>query len=290
MAREKYYLYRYEPSLVAAVIFVVLFGISTILHIFQAWRSKSRFLIPFIIGGLFETIGYIGRILSSHDRESLSPFILQTLLILLGPALFAASIYMILGRVIILTNGEKFSLIRQKFLTKLFVTGDVLSFLMQCAGGGIMAVAKDDQKKVDLGQRVVLAGLFVQIFFFGFFLVTAIVFQLRARKHLTSLAVNLPWMKHLNVLYGTSVLILIRSVFRVIEYIQGNNGYLLRSEVFLYVFDAVLMLAVMVSLNGVHPGEIAALLREKSERGSLVELGRPGTEAGKGGRGEAVAV
>lgn len=59
---------------------------------------------------------------------------MQTLLILVAPALFAASIYMVLGRIILLVDGEELSLIRKKWLTKIFVTGDVLSFVMQGAG------------------------------------------------------------------------------------------------------------------------------------------------------------
>jgi hypothetical protein len=66
-------------------------------------------------------------------------------------------------------------------------------------------------------------------------------------------------------LYGASMLILIRSVFRVIEYSMGNNGFLLKREVFLYIFDSVLMLATMVVLNAIHPGEIISKLNEKSE-------------------------
>lgn len=59
---------------------------------------------------------------------------MQSLLILLAPALFAASIYIILGRIILMTDGERYSLVRQKWLTKIFVAGDVLSFLMQGSG------------------------------------------------------------------------------------------------------------------------------------------------------------
>lgn len=69
-------------------------------------------------------------------------------------------------------------------------------------------------------------------------------------------------------------MILIRSVFRVIEYLQGNAGYLLRNEVFLYVFDSVLMLAVMVAMNIVHPGQIAIMLKEKANMRNNVELGQ----------------
>lgn len=52
----------------------------------------------------------------------------------MAPALFSASIYMIQRRIVLLTGGERLSLIRVGWLTKIFVVGDVFSFLLQCAG------------------------------------------------------------------------------------------------------------------------------------------------------------
>ncbi|KAF2018817.1 RTA1-domain-containing protein [Aaosphaeria arxii CBS 175.79] len=280
--------YRYAPSLAAAAIFVALFGISSLLHIWQTWRKKSWFMTPFIIGALFEFVGYIGRILSSQDQWDRNAYIIQTLLLLLGPALFAATIYMILGRIILLTDGEKFSLIRRTWLTKIFVGGDVLSFVIQGAGGGVMSSADKNPGNMKKGENMIIGGLFVQLFFFGFFVVTSAVFQYRGRAHLNKLPKHIVWKKHIYVLYLTSTFILIRSVFRVVEYLQGNNGELLRKEVFLYVFDAVLMLAVAVSMNVVHPGDLAILIKQKLESAystdsSAIALddGRRGVSQGK---------
>lgn len=64
----------------------------------------------------------------------MGPYIMQTLLCLVAPALFAASIYMTLGRIIRLVDGEHHSLIRLKWLTKIFVAGDIISFITQGAG------------------------------------------------------------------------------------------------------------------------------------------------------------
>ncbi|KAF3051393.1 hypothetical protein E8E11_002385 [Didymella keratinophila] len=219
-------------------------------------------MTPFIIGGLFEFIGYIGCIMSSNDRYVLSPYIMQTLLLLLllGPALYATSIYMILGRLILLTDSERYSFVRRTWLTKIFVGSDVISFMMQGAGSGIMSSRASGMKT---GEKIIISGLFVQILFFGLFFVTVILFQMRGKECLASLGSSVPWRKHLFALYATSILILVRSVFRVIEYIQGNAGYLLKHEVFLYVFDAVLMFAVMVILNVSHSGDIAILLADQ---------------------------
>jgi hypothetical protein len=41
---------------------------------------------------------------------------------------------MILGRIILATDGETFSLVRKKWLTKIFVCGDVLSFFVLAGG------------------------------------------------------------------------------------------------------------------------------------------------------------
>ena len=85
---------------------------------------------------IVESIGYIGRAISSQQTPdwTLGPYIVTAILVLVAPALFAASIYMLLGRVILLAGGERFSMIKQRWLTKIFVGGDVLSFLMQSAG------------------------------------------------------------------------------------------------------------------------------------------------------------
>lgn len=64
----------------------------------------------------------------------MKPYVGQSVLILLGPALFAASIYMLLGRIIRVLNAGSISPIRPTWLTKIFVTGDVLSFLLQSGG------------------------------------------------------------------------------------------------------------------------------------------------------------
>lgn len=62
------------------------------------------------------------------------PYVIQSMYILLAPALFAASIYMILGRIILLTGGEAHSMIKQRWLTKTFVFGDMLCFAFQSGG------------------------------------------------------------------------------------------------------------------------------------------------------------
>lgn len=109
-----------------------------------------------------------------------------------------------------------------------------------------------------IGENIILAGLFIQIITFGTFLVVAIIFHVRMNANPTpkSSHPGTPWQKHLCVLYFVSLLIMIRSVVRVIEYIQGYDGYILSHEIFLYIFDAALMLIAVATFNIVHPSEL----------------------------------
>ena len=74
--------------------------------------------------------------MSSNESPNFTknPYIIQSVLLLLGPTLFAASIYMILGRMVVLLDADNYSLISPKWLTKVFVLGDVLSFFTQSGG------------------------------------------------------------------------------------------------------------------------------------------------------------
>ncbi|KAH0131703.1 hypothetical protein KCU67_g16727, partial [Aureobasidium melanogenum] len=76
------------------------------------------------------------------------------------------------------------------------------------------------------------------------------------------MAMPLPWKKHLHALYAGSIMILVRSLYRLIEYVQGgSSGYIVEHEWTLYIFDAALMLGTMLVFFWIHPSEIRALLR-----------------------------
>lgn len=172
------------------------------------------------------------------------PYAVQNVFILLGPALFAASIYMCLSRIIRGIRASHHSMIKPRNLTRTFVAGDVLSFVVQGSAAGLMVTGKNPK----LGEGIVIAGLMIQIVVFGFFAVMAVIFQRRVDNNPTneSCDVSIPWKKSMRMLFIVSALIMIRSCFRVIEYAMGNDGYLLGHEWTLYIFDSVLMFTVMV--------------------------------------------
>jgi hypothetical protein len=44
--------YRYQPSKVAAIIFVVAFAATTLLHAFQVCKRRTWYFIPLVVGGI----------------------------------------------------------------------------------------------------------------------------------------------------------------------------------------------------------------------------------------------
>lgn len=163
-------------------------------------------------------------------------------MLLLPPTLFAATVYMVLGRVIRLVGGDNLSIINPNKLTKIFVTSDVITLFIQSASAGFMVMTSNPVFP-KIGKGMVLAGLVLQLISFALFFTITILFHLRIRKTPTtgSFAVDANWVQSLWMLYGISVLIIIRSIFRLIEYGAGDDGYPLSHEWTLLIFDTLLM-------------------------------------------------
>ncbi|RMY22113.1 hypothetical protein D0867_02917 [Hortaea werneckii] len=164
-------------------------------------------------------------------------------------------------------DAQRALFIRVSWLTKIFVCGDVLSFLMQASGGGLQASGNVDT--INTGESVVVGGLFVQIIFFGLFVISASIFHVRVSRMPTQRCYDLPfWKPQMYALYAVSIAIFVRSIVRVVEFLQGYSGFIITHEAFLYVFDAVVMWGAMITMNWIHPGQVAEELRtQRSRRG-----------------------
>ncbi|KAK1638694.1 RTA1 like protein-domain-containing protein [Colletotrichum phormii] len=263
-------LYLYNPSMAAACVFVVLFSSTLAAHAILLYKKRTRFFIPFIVGIVCEILGYVARAISAAQTPNwqVMPYALQSLMLLIAPSLLAASIYGMPGRLIIVSNGQDYSPIKPTILTKVFITNDVLSFLVQSGGGGILTNAKSPSK-IQLGENVIIVGLFIQLIGFALFIaVTAVLHWRIAQERGQDLRHAASWEKFLWILYGVSVLVLVRSLFCVIEYIQGYDGYLQTTEVFLYVFDAALIFLVTFIPAVFHLSKVTAV----DEDGNIVPV------------------
>ncbi len=214
-----------------------------------------------------EVIGYLTRAFCYNATGALIPYLLQAIFLVLPPVLFAATLYMVYARVVRAVHGDRFSLLTPRMTTIVFVAGDFQCLNVQSTGSGLLAKPKNQK----IGDWIIVAGLGLQVVMFAVFMVVCATFHRRFRAHLAktcSVITDVPWQACLNMLYATSLLILVRNIYRVVEFIMGPDGYLLATEWPAYAFDGALMLLVMIGFFIWYPSDLVASMQEPS----LVEL------------------
>jgi hypothetical protein len=249
-----YFLWFYVPNLGASLLFLAVFVVATGLHTWRMVKTRTWHCIPFVIGGIFELLGYALRAFAYNNTGKIMPYAFYSMATLLAPALFAATIYMSLGRLVRAIQAQPLLLIPERWITTLFVGGDILSFIVQGGGCGLMVMRNIDL--VLMGEHIVVAGLVIQIVFLGLFGLTAGRLHrrlLQQRHSHVQLVVHDAYKLGLYILYSATALIMIRSIFRLVEFIQGREGFLLQTEWPTLVFDGAMMFATMVIYFIWHP-------------------------------------
>ncbi|KAF4920955.1 Protoporphyrin uptake protein 1 [Colletotrichum viniferum] len=122
-------IYEYRPNAGAAWTFVVLFAIGVLGHVGYFFWLRAWHFLPFILGGVGEAFGYYGRAKASENPLAVGPFIMQNLLILGSPPLFAATIYMSLGRIIIALDLRRHAAISPRLTACFYVVVDIGCFV-----------------------------------------------------------------------------------------------------------------------------------------------------------------
>ncbi|KAH8885783.1 RTA1-domain-containing protein [Thozetella sp. PMI_491] len=249
--------YQYRPNKGGAYTFIVLFGLATLGHLVYLFRLRAWYFIPFILGGIGEAFGYYGRAWSSDEPDLAGPFILQNILILGSAPLLAASVYMSFGRIIVSLGAQKYALISPRWVTKLYVLIDIGAWVSQVFGSVIPA--SGDPSSIDLGRKVVLGGLITQLAALGFFLLG--VWYIWHRVKRVSLMVlasdpGLNWENHFRAVGVITLAMMVRSVVRMVEYLQGSDGTIVTHEIFLYALDAAIMFLIMLVYIVIHPGRL----------------------------------
>ncbi|CAF3735783.1 unnamed protein product [Adineta steineri] len=245
--------FRYDPSIAGASIFLAMFSIVTIVHIYQMFRYKTYYYIAIVICGIAEVVGYATRLVSRANPFNKDIYSTQYALIVLAPIFLVASLYVMLGRIIRFVGHR--SLIPAKRIALIFITGDVITFLVQIFGA-IVLLNKNNPNSVNLGKNILLVGLIIQIGVFFFFTICAIHFHVTVNKSGQHNGGN--WRQLIKALYVACVFVLLRSLFRVIEFSESVTGYLQTAEWTFYVFDALLIFLTTIIFTIYHPGKYLA--------------------------------
>lgn len=257
--------WNYCPSYGAAILFSCLFGLTTIAHVVQAILHKKPFAWVLIMGAVWESGGYIVRILSVEHQLNSTFATVQQLLILLSPLWINAFVYMTLGRMIhFFLPDDKVLGLKAKRITLLFVLCDIASFVVQ-ATGGVMTTPSESVSAQKLGLHIYMGGVGLQLLFIGIFFALCIRFQLKISRqeyssykgvHMTDIKSPVQARRLLFLLYLVLGLIVFRNIYRLIEFSAGVYSNITEHEWYTYVFDATPMFFALIAFNAYHPGRI----------------------------------
>ncbi|SPO22230.1 uncharacterized protein UTRI_02238_B [Ustilago trichophora] len=154
---------------------------------------------------------------------------------------------------------SRFSFIPPRIVGRVFVWSDVTTFIIQCAAGGLQASGgADDPSLVNVGDKMFLIGVILQgvsYILFTLLVTYATILVVRdgarggqSQSHERKImGMEVAVFSLVAGLYFSSIFVIIRSVYRIIEFSQGYSGYLVSHEIYLFVLDAApLLLAVGV--------------------------------------------
>ncbi|KAH8598412.1 RTA1 like protein-domain-containing protein [Bisporella sp. PMI_857] len=257
---ESYYVYK--PSEILPVVFAVLLGISLAVHTWQNFQYKYwRVMYLMIWGGLVGTSGWVMRVISARQPGHLGLYSAQYTLILCAPPIYSAAEYVVLGR--LMHYVPMHAPLNPGRVTYLFIYLGAVVEGLSAAGASQLSVSADNNSLAESGAKLLIAGVItqavVECIFIGF--VGMIHYRCVKSNMLTSNIRNI-----CIVLYGTSTLILLRCIYRVVEKVSilnvvassGNCGQtcvaVLRHEWYLYVFEAAPVVVFTYWLNLIHPG------------------------------------
>ncbi|KAJ7591041.1 RTA1-like protein [Mycena floridula] len=215
------------------------------------WPS-AKWMMSMVIGAYTFATGLGLRFgLHSHP-ESKGIYIAEYLFVVLSPCAFIAANYVVLGRLAIHLQSEEFLLVSPRRITVIFVSSDIVTFLIQAAGGSL--TISNDQNMRTIGSHLFLTGLALQLASFVLFTITYVVFLYRVYKTKPETFFkdsSKPWFVDWRALaFAISIScvgILIRSFYRTVELSEGYQGHLATTEAFFYALDTLpLFLATVV--------------------------------------------
>ncbi|KAJ6517859.1 RTA1 like protein-domain-containing protein [Mycena vulgaris] len=267
----------FVPELPPAGLALAHFAVSAIVHWIQFFRfGRQPYMLLLTIGMVAMAAGFAVRILVAGNPTSLALNIVSPVLILLSPCLFIALDYVILGRLAVLVGPEvanKTMFIAPTRVAKIFIWSDVATFSIQAAGANLTPIPK----LTDIGDKITLVGLALQLVSFALFTSLLVVFGVRVKQrfpHVWRTQGKAPFTLfgreqagNWRILYYTlcfsCVAILIRSIFRLAEFAQGHAGYLATHEVYAYVFDTLPLWTAMTLYCSVWPPRFLAPPEER---------------------------
>lgn len=208
----------------------------------------------------------------------------QICCLIISPAFIAAGIYVTLKHLVI-NFGESWSRLRPAWYTYIFICGDLISLVLQGAGGGLASAGDPGSSTQDLGTNLMIAGVIFQVVilvFFGYFLAEYAIRTRRRRNQLSPESMQLfnsrPFRCFMAAVGIAYMGIFIRCVYRIPELTGGWRSELMRNEIEFIILEGAMIVISVGVLTIFHPGYCFPALgntigQKKAPRGKSMDDG-----------------
>ncbi|KAK5717728.1 parasitic phase-specific protein psp-1 [Elasticomyces elasticus] len=204
-------------------------------------------------------IGYGGRILMYQDPWDFNGFILQIVCITIAPVFLTAAIYLQLYKSVFKLSPSS-ALFKPALYYQIFIPCDVVSLVLQAAGGAMSAQSGDgDSKTLKYGVDIGLAGLSFQVICLFAFIVLCAHFawsywrDIKAGKA-SAASLDGRFKIFLAFLTLSTITIFIRCAYRIYELSDGYGGEAIHDQPTFIGLESVMIIIAIFSLNIGHPG------------------------------------
>lgn len=161
-----YYLNRFGNIFFLAIFFGI-FAFNALMLI----RSRYHWYnVTFIAGYLLQFVGYIFRIMSFRDNTVMMYFAIQSFALTISPAFIMGGIYFLFAQCVIV-HGPQYSILKPMWYSYFFIGCDIISLLIQGAGGAMASDADKNKSDPTAALWVMFVGILFQVIAMTIFMV-----------------------------------------------------------------------------------------------------------------------
>lgn len=252
--------YGFQLTLWVGVVFSSIFGVEALLHLglIAYHRHFPKFMWIAVLGAAGETAGWIARAYSAPHPFDRNAYLAQIICLILSPAFISAVNYVAFQNVMD-SFGHQWSRIPRRWYVLGFVAGDICSLVVQAVGGALSAEAVTEDA-ANVGKAVMIAGVSIQVAVTAPFLALYLDYNTRRLRQWCQAKIPkderpYPKVEILNGVIGISTLfVLVRCLYRIVEMADGWKGYLAITEVYFDILDALMMTFAIGVFIPFHPG------------------------------------
>lgn len=240
--------FEFWPSRGPIYLAYALYGIATLLIVATTIYTRRWYMLIGAAVGIMELIGFAFRLVMLTNPVY-GYYVGMQCLLIIPPSFLALVEYITLGNVVKLVrqvNPEISDFLKPKLITWLYFAAEIASLAMQGAGAGLSVSHDGPPSSGQAGKILLILGLAFLVVIIATFLTNAIYVNVRSEYGIRK---SRDLQALFTILYLTTFLLLIRNVFRLVEFAGGFYGSIATKEKYFYTLDSLMVVLILFSFG-----------------------------------------